>query len=105
MSLTFNPVLSQRKIFTRSTSSLQFNSDFTLKADDNQVIQYYSSDYYTMASQIKFMAFIVSIVCILMVFIGLVSYCIDGRNSKQMLIALEASFIVQLTYFSIIGIG
>ena len=40
-----------------------------------------------------------------MLFVGLVAFCIDKRNSRQMLTALELSFVVQLTYFSLLGVG
>jgi hypothetical protein len=88
MSLIFDPTLSQRKIFTRSSSPLQFKSEFTLKADDNQVIQYHNADYHKMANQINLLAIVVSILCLILLVIGFVSFCVDGRNSRQMLIAL-----------------
>ena len=105
MSLAFDPMLSQRTIFTKSAAPLQFTSTFTLKADDNQAIQFYSEDYYQKVGQIKMLSIFVSLCCIILMVIGFVSFCLDGRNSKQMLIALETSFVVQLAYFALLGVG
>ena len=45
-----------------------------------------------------------ALVAIMLVLANL-AYCIDGRNSKAILIALETAFVVQLAYFSLMNIG
>ena len=105
MTISFDPKLSQRSIFTKSTSPLVCSSSFTLKADDNQVIQFYDESYYERVSQIKGLSTVIGFSCLLLMVIGLVSFCVDGRNSKQMLVAVETAFVVQLTYFSLLGVG
>ncbi len=105
MALSFNPKLSQRPIFTKSGLPMLFTSSFTLKADNNQVIQFYDESYYQKVDQIGFLSIVIGFSCIVLMIIGLVSFCVDGRNSKQMLVAVETSFIVQLTYFSFLGLG
>ena len=105
MAISFDPKLSLRSIFTKSASPLDFSSSFTLKADDNQVIQFYDESYYEKVGQIKGLSMVVGFSCLLLMAIGLVSFCVDGRNSKQMLVAVETAFVVQLTYFSLFGVG
>ena len=105
MSLSFDPKISQRSIFTKNQSPLLFASSFTLKADDNQVIQFYDQSYYQKLDLIGILSKAIGFSCILLIVIGLASLCVDGRNSKQMLVAVETSFVVQLTYFSLLGLG
>ena len=47
----------------------------------------------------------ISALVAIMIVLANLAYCIDGRNSKAILIALEAAFVVQLTYFSLMNIG
>ncbi len=105
MAISFDPKLSQRSVFTQNVSPLLFASYFRLKADDNQVIQFYDESYYQKVDQIGFLSMVIGLSCIVLMIIGLVSFCVDGRNSKQMLVAVETSFIVQLSYFSLLGVG
>jgi cysteine-rich repeat protein len=105
MSLSFDPKMSQRSIFTKNQSPLLFASSFTLKADDNQVIQFYDQSYYQKLGLIELFSMAIGFSCILLIAIGLLSFCVDSRNSKQMLVAVETSFVVQLTYFSLLGLG
>lgn len=58
-----------------------------------------------MVGQISFLSVTVSGLCVFLMVIGLVAYCVDGRNSRQMLVALETAFVVQLVYFTLLGIG
>jgi hypothetical protein len=105
MAISFDPKLSQRSVFTQNVSPLLFASSFRLKADDNHVIQFYDESYYQKVDQIGFLSMVIGLSCIVLMVIGLVSFCVDGRNSKQMLVAVETSFIVQLAYFSFVGLG
>jgi hypothetical protein len=105
MSLSFDPKTSQRSIFTKNQLPLLFASSFTLKADDNQVIQFYDQSYYQKLGLIEILSNAIGFSCILLVVIGLVSFFVDGRNSKQILVAIETSFVVQLTYFALLGLG
>lgn len=69
------------------------------------MVQYYDDDYYQKVSHIYSLSVFVSLGCLVLLIVGLVSFCVDKRNSRQVMTALEVSFVVQLTYFSLLGVG
>lgn len=77
--------------------------NFPLVDENNQILQFYDPSYYAFYDFVKNLATLVSVVCIIGVVFACVTYFIDNRNSRQVLMLIELSQVVQLSYFTIIN--
>ena len=101
-SLKFSPSLSQLKVFALAQES---SLTFPLYTDDNHMIQFYPPEYHTLYSTVKFVSMIVGGLMLIILLISVMSCLVEGNNSRQILLVVETSSVVQLTYFSLLGIG
>jgi len=49
-----------------------------------------------------YIGLLVSVIAIVMVIVSVVGYCVEGRNSRAVLVTIETVSIGQLAYFSML---
>ncbi len=100
--ISLKPTLSDRTIFEGTPPS---ETPFELVSDDGTLIQYFSADFYQKYGLIKTLSLLISILVLTILLMTFLAFCLDGNNSRQILLAVETAGIVQFTYFSLMGIG
>lgn len=69
------------------------------------MIQFYPPEYHGLYSTVKFLSKTVGFTMLIILLISAMSCVVEGNNSRQILLAIETASVVQLTYFSLLGIG
>lgn len=100
--VSLKPTLSDRAIFQGTPPS---ETPFELVSDDGTRIQYFSADFYQKYGLVKTLSLLVSILVLTTLLMAFLAFCLDGNNSRQILLAVETAGVVQFTYFSLMGIG
>jgi hypothetical protein len=87
-------------------ASGNFTIDFSLVADNNDLIDFYSDDYYTVAKLMEIVSIGMSFIVVLELVVAIILlFILEKKNSRQMLITLETIIFMQFTYYSMLGIG
>jgi hypothetical protein len=103
VSVKINPSASNLSSFQSLPAS---ESQFSFVSDNNHMVQFYDSSYYAQGQVIYGISLTISIIFVTMVIFSIVLHFVDTTgNSRKVWISLEGVFTVQLTYFSLMGIG
>lgn len=69
------------------------------------MLQFYPSEYHNLYSSVRFVSVIVGSLMLIILLMSVISCILEGNNSRQILLAVETASVVQLTYFSLLGVG
>lgn len=69
------------------------------------MLQFYPSEYHNLYSSVRFVSMIVGGLMSVILLMSVTSCILEGNNSRQILLAVETASVVQLTYFSLLGVG